>query len=191
MIKKEHIPNILTIGRIAIVPFYIWLTFFVHTNTAMIEAFVLFVIASYTDYLDGMIARKYNVISNFGKIMDPLADKILVISALVALAHPVIGYINYYIVGIIVLRELVVTILREVYMRKKIYIAANMWGKVKTVMQMVGIIFALFYKSILSTFIHANTDATIVKVLLIYFWITAAVTLISGANYFFIKKRKK
>jgi len=191
MIKKEHIPNILTMGRIVIVPFYIWLTFFVHTPLAMIEAFILFVIASYTDYLDGMFARKYNVISNFGKIMDPLADKILVISALVALAHPVIGYINYYIVGIIVIRELVVTILREIYMRKKIYIAANMWGKVKTVMQMVGIIFALFYKSILSAFLNANADATIVKIMLIYFWITAGVTLFSGANYFFIKKDKK
>jgi len=172
-----------------IVPFYIWLTFFEKTKTSLIVAFVLFVIASLTDYWDGQIARKYNVITNFGKIMDPLADKILVICALTALASNVIGYINWWIFGIIVFREISVTILREIYVKKGIYMPANIWGKVKTVMQMTGKILALFYHSVLQYYFSANFTHTVRSVFIIYFWITAIVTILSGANYFIIKKR--
>ena len=149
MIKIKYVPNLLTIVRILIVPFYIWLTFFVKTSFSFKLAFILFLIASFTDYLDGYLARKYNAITNFGKVMDPLADKILVICALAALASNVIKYINWWIFFIIIFRELSVTILREIYVKKSIYIAANIWGKIKTFMQMTGIIVALFYHSFL------------------------------------------
>ncbi len=189
MIKIKYVPNLLTIIRILIVPFYVWLTFVVNSVFSLKLAFFLFVIASFTDYLDGYLARKYNVITNFGKIMDPLADKILVICALAAMAWTKLSYINWWIFGIIVFREFAVTILREIYIKKGIYIAANIWGKVKTVMQMTGIIFVLFYHSFLRYNFSEAFDNNIHSLFLVYFWITAVVTILSGANYFFVKRK--
>ncbi len=188
MLKIKYVPNLLTIIRILIVPFYIWLTFFEKTDFSLKLAFALFIIASLTDYLDGYLARKYKAITDFGKIMDPLADKILVICALAALASNVFSYINWWIFSIIVFREVSVTVLREVYAKKGIYIAANKWGKIKTVLQMTGIITVLFYHSFLKP--HISFHPIVDKVILIYFWLTALVTVLSGLNYFFIKRKK-
>lgn len=104
-------------------------------------ALVVFIIASMTDFLDGYIARKYNMISNFGKFMDPLADKLLVCSALICLLA--LGRINVFLVLIIIARDFIISGFRLVASDKGVVIAANMWGKVKTTMQMVMIGFMI------------------------------------------------
>ena len=183
---KKHIPNILTMFRILLVPYFLWLTYFSQPINYSIWITVVFIIASITDYLDGMLARKYNVISNFGKIMDPLADKLLVVSALFALYSP-LKFISLAVVLIIVVREVLITILRDYYARKKIYIAVNNWGKIKTVAQMVGIIAALLYSSFLQ-YNGLQPNDNIKIIIKIYFWITAAITVYSGMNYISVKK---
>lgn len=104
-------------------------------------ALAVFIIASVTDFLDGYIARKYNMISNFGKFMDPLADKLLVCSALICLLA--LGRINVFLVLIIIIRDFIISGFRLVASDKGVVIAANMWGKVKTTMQMVMIGFMI------------------------------------------------
>ncbi len=122
--------------------------------------------------------------------MDPLADKILVISALLALTLSPFNYIHFLIFVIILLREIAVTILRNYYIKKKIYIAANIWGKIKTTMQMIGIIGAFLYKSFETSFaITHESNEKIILVIQIYFWLVALVTLISGMNYFLPAKK--
>jgi len=154
-------------------------------------ATIVFIVASITDYFDGMLARKFKVISNFGKIMDPLADKILVASALFALTFKPIDYISIYIVIVIILREIIITILRDYYARKKVFIAANIWGKLKTILQMAGIIFALVFYS-MKKFLHleSSQESFVVSFINIFFWGVALVTVLSGLNYFFVKHKK-
>ena len=135
----KYIPNILTVLRMVAIPFFIICI----AKDMEFYALIIFVLASITDYFDGMIARKYNLISNFGKLMDPLADKFLVLTALVSLNVPPISYIHIIVTVIIALRELAVTVLRHYYQKKNIIIAANIWGKIKTIVQMIGIIAAL------------------------------------------------
>jgi len=189
MIKK--IPNFLTSLRVLLVPLFIWLMFFNKTSYHNLWATLVFIAASITDYYDGMLARKYNAISNFGKVMDPLADKILVITALLALALPPVEYISIFVVIIILFRELAVTVLRHYYASKNIFIPANIWGKLKTMLQMTGIITALIYLSI-SPFIKILKpyNSSIILFFNIFFWLVAAITLLSGMNYFFIKYKK-
>ncbi len=104
-------------------------------------ALAVFIIASVTDFLDGYIARKYNMISNFGKFMDPLADKLLVCSALICLLA--LGRINVFLVLVIITRDFIISGFRLVASDKGVVIAANMWGKVKTTMQMIMIGFMI------------------------------------------------
>ncbi|MCD4818154.1 MAG: CDP-diacylglycerol--glycerol-3-phosphate 3-phosphatidyltransferase [Candidatus Cloacimonetes bacterium] len=188
---KKHIPNILTILRIILVPIFIYFVFLNDSSNHVLWATIVFIIASITDYFDGMLARKFKVISNFGKIMDPLADKILVASALFALAFKPIDFISIYIVIIIIFREIIITILRDYYARKKVFIAANIWGKLKTILQMVGIIFALIFYS-MKKFLHleSSQESFVVSSINIFFWGVALVTVLSGLNYFFVKHKK-
>ena len=102
-------------------------------------AVAIFVIASLTDMLDGQIARKYNLITNFGKFMDPLADKLLVCSAMIALIE--LDRIPAWVVIIIIAREFIISGFRLVASDNGVVIAAGWWGKVKTVVQMIMIIF--------------------------------------------------
>ena len=101
-------------------------------------ALVLFLIASLTDLLDGKIARKYNLVTNFGKFMDPLADKLLVCSALICLVQ--LGQLPAWIVIIIISREFIISGFRLVAADQGVVIAASMWGKSKTVSQMISIV---------------------------------------------------
>jgi CDP-diacylglycerol--glycerol-3-phosphate 3-phosphatidyltransferase len=155
---------------------------------------LIFVVASITDYYDGYLARKYNVISNFGKLMDPLADKILVLSAMLLLSIQPISYIHWSVVLIVGLRELAVTVLRDYYRSRNIIIAANAWGKLKTVLQMIGIIFALTYYSyqiVIPYKMPSTVNYAILLSINIFFWIIAMVTILSGMNYFIIRKGAK
>ena len=126
-----NLPNKLTVGRIVAVPFFI-AAYMMGYN---LVAFVLFIVASFTDMLDGKIARKYQLVTNFGKIMDPLADKLLVCSALIALVE--MGRIPSWIVIVIISREFIISGFRLVAADNGVVIAASYWGKFKTTFQMV------------------------------------------------------
>lgn len=169
----KHIPNILTLLRVILVPFFIY--YFVQEDLML--AFILFITAAVTDYFDGFLARKFKVISNFGKIMDPLADKLLVLAALALLSFGKHGYLSAWIFIIITVREIVITILRDMYKKKKIFMAANNWGKIKTVVQMVGLTLSLF---LLALNIPLSDYSLYLN---IYFWGVALVTILSGASY--------
>jgi CDP-diacylglycerol---glycerol-3-phosphate 3-phosphatidyltransferase len=179
---KKHIPNLLTLFRIVLVPFFIWFAFFENFRGNFIVATFIFIIASITDYYDGMLARKFEVTSDFGKLMDPLADKILVIAALIALCTTRIQLINLTVVVIIILREVIVTIIRQIYAKKGIIIPANMWGKLKTVLQLTGIISALVYHSLFQQLL-INYKGYFEVAFHFYFWLVALVTLLSGISF--------
>ena len=132
-----NLPNKLTVLRMAMVPFFVGALLWQELPHRYLVALLLFVAASYTDHLDGKIARSRNLITNFGKFMDPLADKILVISALICFVS--LDLINPWWVLVIVAREFLVTSLRLVAADEGVVIAANKWGKAKTVSQIVAI----------------------------------------------------
>ncbi len=137
-----NLPNKLTIFRMIIVPFFV---FFMLTDFglwAVVLSLVLFIAASLTDMLDGRISRKQGLVTNFGKFMDPLADKLLVCSALVCLM--VFGQVYAWVVIIIIGREFVISGLRLVAAEHQVVIAAGIWGKLKTVFQMAAIILLIF-----------------------------------------------
>ena len=187
---KKYIPNFLTLLRVILVPIFIWFVFFASIKYHLIWGLVIFIIASITDYYDGMLARRFKVISDFGKVMDPLADKILITAALLALVVK-LHYISFFMFTIIVFREIVVSILRSYYSKKNIYIAANIWGKLKTVLQMAGIIFSLGFASTLQFISNLKYyENKIVFWINVYFWIVVLVTILSGANYFFVRNKK-
>lgn len=137
-------------------------------------ATVVFLLASLTDKLDGYIARKYNQISTLGKFLDPLADKLLVIAALLCMVEK--GMVPSYLVMVIVARELIVTSFRIIAMGQGIEIAADIWGKLKTVCQMAAVI-VLMLENLLVV------DSHLIGTILI--WIATVVTLISGFNYIY------
>ena len=160
-ISKKSIPNILTIVRIILAVFAIlfvciykfWTTkafsymfndykTVVYVPITYILAGVFFVIASITDLLDGYLARKYNWISNFGKLWDPIADKILINGVLIGLA--VNGSVPVFIPIIMICRDIIVDASRMYASTKGKVVAANIWGKLKTVFQMIAIILILF-----------------------------------------------
>ncbi len=137
-----NLPNKLTVFRMVLVPFFV---FFMLTGFGLWEvilALIIFIAASLTDMLDGRISRRRNLVSNFGKFMDPLADKLLVCSALVCLMAR--GEVFAWVVIIIIGREFVISGLRLIAAEHQIVIAAGIWGKLKTVFQMAAIIVLLF-----------------------------------------------
>lgn len=131
-----NLPNKLTVLRMILVPFFVLALLWPFPHHFLI-ALIIFGAASYTDHLDGMLARKKNQITDFGKFMDPLADKILVISALVCFVS--LGLCDVWLVLLIIAREFMVTSIRLVAAGKGSVIAANNWGKAKTVSQIVAI----------------------------------------------------
>ena len=173
---KMNLPNKLAILRIILViPFVIFLSLAleVSDNTAVsvtmrIFAAIIFVGASVTDYYDGKIARKYNLITNLGKLLDPLADKILVISALVTLAK--FSQISLWFVIVIIFRELMITGLRSIVAAEGAVIAAESLGKWKTATQMVA----------LTLIILIPFSFTVNNVLLL---IPLILTVVSGIEY--------
>lgn len=168
-------PNKLTLIRILMVPIYIW-CLYMDFNIA---AIVVFVVASFTDYLDGHLARKHGLVTTFGKLMDPLADKILTISALVCFLELDVRFLSGWMVVVIIARELIVTGIRLIALDEKKVIAASWWGKSKTVSQMVAIIMLMLDRII-------KLDVGIVSLTGIAVWAMVILTVYSGFDY--IKK---
>ena len=139
-----NLPNKLTIIRVCLIPFFVAALLFDHGNnyTMRIVANVLFIVASLTDLFDGKIARKYNLVTNFGKFMDPLADKLLVCSALICLIE--LGQLPAWVVIIIISREFIISGFRLVAADNGVVIAASYWGKFKTTFQMAAVILMIF-----------------------------------------------
>ncbi|WP_250228043.1 CDP-diacylglycerol--glycerol-3-phosphate 3-phosphatidyltransferase [Anaeropeptidivorans aminofermentans] len=138
-----NLPNKLTVLRVCLIPVFL---FFLLASPmgepiSRYVALSIFIIASSTDALDGYIARKYNLITNFGKFMDPLADKLLVCSAMIAMIE--MGDIPSLAVIVIIAREFIITGFRLVASDEGIVIAASMWGKIKTITQMIMVIYLL------------------------------------------------
>ena len=131
-------PNKLTLLRVILIPFFVICMLAVSAGWGKWAALAIFVIASLTDTLDGYLARRDNLVTNFGKFMDPLADKLLVCSAMICLVD--LARIPSWVVIIIIGREFVISGFRLIASDNGIVIAANYWGKIKTVCQMVMII---------------------------------------------------
>ncbi|MGN1299221.1 MAG: CDP-diacylglycerol--glycerol-3-phosphate 3-phosphatidyltransferase [Candidatus Scatovivens sp.] len=158
-----NLPNKLTVFRIILVPIMVIIPFLGISGQFLnvpIENWIIisiFIIASYTDHLDGKIARKNNIITTFGKFADPLADKILVLSAMLMLVE--IQKLPAWIPIIILAREFVVSGYRLIAVEKGgNVIAANIWGKIKTVTQMIGVIIMFLDKFPYAKFIFATTN---------------------------------
>lgn len=135
-------PNLVTLARIALIPFFMALMLS-ESRRNNFWAAIVFGAASATDFVDGWLARRFNLVTTFGKFLDPLADKLITMSAYVVLVH--LGRLPAWIVVIIIGRELVITGLRSIAMNEGIVIAAGQGGKWKTALQLVGIVGLLLH----------------------------------------------
>ncbi|MEX0868563.1 MAG: CDP-diacylglycerol--glycerol-3-phosphate 3-phosphatidyltransferase [Nitriliruptoraceae bacterium] len=134
----RRLPNLLTFLRVALVPVILWLLTIDDAGTARLWAFGVFIFAAATDSIDGWVARRYNGITTWGQLADPIADKILIIGSLASLA--ITGDLPWWAVVVIVARELAVTGLRvRMVQRLGLVMPASNWGKAKTVAQMIAI----------------------------------------------------
>ncbi len=134
-----NLPNKLTVMRVILIPFFVFFMLAPYfEGYGNYIAVAIFILASLTDFLDGKIARKYNLVTNFGKFMDPLADKLLVCSALICLIET--GQLAAWIVIVIIAREFIISGFRLVASDNGVVIAASYWGKFKTVFQMLMVI---------------------------------------------------
>ncbi len=195
-----NLPNKLTVLRIILVPFYMFFLLMPGIPHHYLIAFLIFAAASYTDHLDGKIARKYNMITDFGKFADPLADKIMILAALACFIQ--LGLTNAIVLTVIVAREFMVTAMRLVASSKGKVVAANNWGKAKTISQIAAVLLVLLLQYILelgSMKLISIDTAGLTGVFGIIgevaLWISAALTIISGIiyivqNFEFIKNAK-
>lgn len=183
---KLNVPNILTIARILITPIFLAVILMDTLPHKFLIACVIFSIGSITDAVDGHLARKNNQITNFGKFLDPIADKILTTSALLAFMS--MGLCNIWIVMLVLTREFAIASVRMIAAAGGVVIPANIWGKIKTVSQMVFTILIMLLGETWE--IISNTNAVLFAKLpdlsLIsngLLWITAILTVISGIIY--------
>ena len=179
----KFIPNIITVFRILLVPFFIYFLMNDFINSKLYAA-MIFGIASISDMLDGKIARKYGIVTRFGTFMDPLADKILIVSAF--LAFVILGYIPLWMLLVIVFRDVIITLLRMLMEHNGITMVTSNIGKLKTVVQILSINLILFYMITLSYEINEIVNL-FDKFSIIYFFmiITTIFTLITGIDYFY------
>jgi CDP-diacylglycerol--glycerol-3-phosphate 3-phosphatidyltransferase len=140
-----NLPNKLTLLRVLLVPFFVASLLWGKGQNQMLRvvALIIFIVASLTDMLDGQIARRYHLVTNFGKFMDPLADKLLVCSALICFVE--LRQISAVVVIIIIAREFVISGFRLVAADAGVVIAASWWGKLKTVSQMIAVILMIIH----------------------------------------------
>ncbi len=168
---QMNLPNKLTILRVLMIPFFV--VFMLWDITGYADKWIaaaIFIIASLTDLLDGKIARKYNLVTNFGKFMDPLADKLLVGAAMICFVE--MGRLPAWIVIIIISREFIISGFRLVASDNGVVIAASYWGKFKTVFQMAMIIVLIF---------DFGSVFRMVETILI--WVSLILTVVSLVDY--------
>ena len=171
-----NLPNKLTLLRVCLIPFFVFFLLFDggQNQTYRYISTAIFIVASLTDLLDGKIARKYNLVTNFGKFMDPLADKLLVCSALIGLTQ--LGQIPAWMVILIISREFIISGFRLVASDNGVVIAASYWGKFKTTFQMISVVLLI---------LKIPALALVTNICL---WIALVLTVVSLADYI-IKNR--
>ncbi len=172
-----NLPNIITMARVIAIPFFMY---FLYLENYLM-ALIIFILASISDFVDGYLARKMNLVTNFGKFMDPTADKLLVFSALLLFIER--GLMSSVLVTIIIAREFMVVTMRNIAIEKKIVVPAMWSGKVKTTIQMVGIclIMLLAYIETMQNPAYSMSYSSIIE------WtayIITFVTIYSGIDYF-------
>ena len=175
-----NLPNKLTVVRVLMIPFFVWFmlpSLGGEMAASKWIALAIFCIASLTDLLDGKIARKYNLVTNFGKFMDPLADKLLVGAAMICLVE--MGRLPAWIVIVIISREFIISGFRLIASDNGIVIAASYWGKFKTVFQMAMII-------VLIAAFEGRVFAVVEQILM---WVSLILTIVSLVDY--IRKNKE
>ena len=181
-----NLPNKLTMLRIIMVPFFVVFMMLEGSAYYTLAALILFAAASLTDMLDGQIARKHNLVTNFGKLMDPLADKVLVMSAMICFVAK--SFAPAWIVIVILAREFLVTSLRLIAVGEGVVIAADKWGKIKTVTQMFWIIWTLLWLCVIGFGAFngsADQSAAAVGYIIsdVLMYASVFFTLLSGFNY--------
>ncbi len=166
-LKNKNLPNILTCARMALIPVVMVLI----ALGLDIPAGIVFVLASLTDFADGYLARKNDIVSNFGKFLDPVADKLLVMTSMIMLSGRPGSLLPAWLVCVILARDLLIDCLRMMAAKKGIVIAAGPLGKIKTTLQMLAVIALLFLPETLN----------IISLILII--LMGLMTVISGADY--------
>ena len=172
-LPNKLLPNKLTLLRVLMIPFFVFFLLWQNgeNRTFRMIALALFIIASLTDLLDGKIARKYNLVTNFGKFMDPLADKLLVCSALICLIE--LNALPAWMVIVIISREFIISGFRLIASDNGVDIAASHWGKFKTTFQMVSVVLLILD-------IPALAFVTTICV-----WIALLLTIVSLVDYIY------
>ncbi|MDL2206451.1 CDP-diacylglycerol--glycerol-3-phosphate 3-phosphatidyltransferase [Eubacteriales bacterium OttesenSCG-928-N13] len=162
-----NLPNALTILRILMIPLFVWTYYCV----SPVVAIVVYLLASITDFFDGYLARKWNQITNFGKLADPLADKLMTITLLVCLADT--DYVAWWLVIVMIAKELLMMIGALLMLRRKVVVYANMYGKVATVLFIVAIVLVFPWHPV-------NVMSTIGNILI---YVALGLSLLSMAIY--------
>lgn len=180
-------PNKLTLARMIATPVFM-ATMLIDFKYHYLVSLILFAAASLTDMIDGKMARKYNLVTDFGKFLDPLADKMLTTAAYLGFMflfakNNVYGWQLTTILFVVLFREFTVSSLRLVTAKSGLVVAANIWGKLKTVSQMVGIVVALFAYTLVSDFGLTQIQPVCDIIITVLFWISALLCVISGLIY--------
>lgn len=178
-----NLPNKLTLLRVILIPFFLMMMYVDAIPLHFLWALVIFVAASLTDMLDGKIARARGLVTNFGKFLDPLADKVLVITALTVFVELKEFRMSAIPLVIIIAREFMVSGLRLLAAEEGVVIAAGIWGKLKTAFTMVTIVGVMAYLSLAYDFGLAVPDFVKTWILGALIWISTALTIISGLVY--------
>ncbi|MBQ3079667.1 MAG: CDP-diacylglycerol--glycerol-3-phosphate 3-phosphatidyltransferase [Clostridia bacterium] len=179
-----NLPNKLTMIRILLVPFFVVFIYMDHSSVCQMIGLAIFVIASLTDLLDGKIARRRNLVTDFGKFMDPIADKLLVMSALIILVEQ--NRMPGWVCMLMLAREFIISGFRLVASTKGTVIAAGIWGKLKTVSQMIYIPMAIMLIPMRELDAEAHTIWDILTDIMMY--VSLALTLYSGFSYVWSNK---
>ena len=181
---KMNTPNKLTVLRIILTPIFM-VTLLVDFNFHYLAALLIFIVASLTDLIDGKMARKYNLVTDFGKFLDPLADKMLTTAAFLGFIALDIGYQSVWIAFIVLFREFMISSMRLVAVSSggKV-IAANIFGKLKTVSQMAAIIYAITVEAFADLFPKLDALTSVLRIgTSVLLWISAILCIISGVIY--------
>lgn len=186
-----NLPNKITLIRICFIPIILLLLLCKSIPNRYFLSLIFFVAASYTDYLDGYLARKNGLVTNLGKFLDPLADKVLIISILVCFVE--LDLVGAVPVVLVIFREFMVTSLRLIAVERGNVISANYYGKVKTVSQMISVFLIMFSQSLNELFIRYDFTGYVyidllIKISSIMFWISAVLTVFSGILYVYSNK---
>lgn len=196
-----NLPNKITLCRICLIPLFVFFFLADFVPYGKLIAAFLFAVACFTDFLDGNIARKRGLVTNMGKFLDPIADKVLVMAGLIVAiacpitanggvnpAQPILGpsWVGIVAVVIILAREFVVSAFRQIAATKKLVLAADMYGKVKAVFQFITLIYYFVYAFIVEEFYYAiaGTANTVLGIVgYVFLAITVILTIISGVKY--------